>query len=84
MKKWIACLLFFTLAFLITIIHTGVIRTGRQISLLQQAVQIQEAQNQYEQLEITRLSSPEEVTTYARELGLVEARPHEVIVLEDK
>ncbi len=71
--------------FVITVIHVGVIRSGRIISKLQQEVEVLEARNQYEQLEISRLSSPEEVTTYAQEhLGLVQAKPHEIIVLDEQ
>ncbi len=78
-------LVFFMWAFLITFIHTGVIRSGRVVSKLQQEVNVKEARNQYEELEIARLSSPQTVTVYAAEkLGLVEAKPHEIIVLEDK
>ena len=70
--------------YIITFVHLGVIRTGRIVSKLQQEVAIKEARNQYEQLEISRLSSPEVVTTYAQEkLGLVQAKPHEIIVLEE-
>ena len=71
--------------FLITFIHVGIIRSGRVVSKLQQEVAIKEARNQYEQLEIARLSSPQVVTTYVVEkLGMVQAQPHEIFVLEDK
>ena len=70
---------------MVTFIHVGIIRSGRVVSKLQQEVAIKEARNQYEQLEIARLSSPQEITTYAAEhLGLVQAKPHEIFVLEDK
>ena len=71
--------------FIITFVHLGVIRSGRVVSKLQQEVSIKEARNQYEQLEISRLSSPEEITSYAQEhLGFVQAKPHEIIVLDER
>ena len=71
--------------FIITFIHVGIIRSGRVVSKLQQEVAVKEARNQYEQLEIARLSSPQEITTFAtQQLGLVQAKPHEIFVLEDK
>ena len=52
---------------------------------MQQEVSIKQARNQYEQLEIARLSAPQRVIDFATEhLGLVEAKPHEVIVLEER
>ncbi len=70
--------------FLITSINLGVLRSGRQVSQLQNEVSIKEARNQYEEVEIARLSSPQRVITFAREqLGLVEEKPHEVVVLEE-
>ena len=85
MKNVLFLILFCIWAFLITVIHTGVTRSGRVVSKLQQEVAVKEARNQYEELEISRLSSPQTVTAYAvQELGLVQAKPHEVIVLEDK
>lgn len=84
MKIFITVICIIAWLFLITVVHVGVIRSGRTVSQLQQEVDVKEARNQYEQLEISRLSSPEEVTTFAQEhLGLVPAKPHEVIVLEE-
>lgn len=69
----------------ITVVHIGISRSGRQISRLQNEVAIKEARNQYLQLEITRLSSPEVVTTYAREkLNFVPLKPHQIILLDHK
>ena len=85
MKIFIAVLCIFGWLFLITVVHVGVIRSGRVVSKLQQEVAVKEARNQYEQLEISRLSSPEEITTYAQDqLGFVEAKPHEIIVLDER
>jgi len=85
MKIFIAVICSFGWFFLITAVHVGVTRSGRVVSKLQQEVEIKEARNQYEQLEISRLSSPEEVTSYAQEhLGMVQAKPHEVIVLDER
>ena len=85
MKQFLILVVSCMIGFLVTFIHVGIIRSGRVVSKLQQEVAIKEARNQYEQLEIARLSSPQEIITYAtQELGLVQARPHEVFVLEDK
>lgn len=85
MKKQLLILLIFCVwAFIITFIHIGVISSGRIVSQLQREVAIKEARNQYEELEIARLSGPEVITSFAaRELGMVEAKPHEVFILED-
>lgn len=83
-NKLLALLIFCVWAFLTTFIHVGVIRSGRIVSQLQQEVDIKEARNQYEQLEIARLSGPQIITAFAAEhLGLVPAKPHEIFVLED-
>lgn len=85
MKIFIAVMCVFAWLFLITVVHVGVIRSGRVVSKLQQEVEIKEARNQYEQLEISRLSSPEIVTSYAQtHLGMVQAKPHEIIVLDEQ
>ena len=69
--------------FAITSINLSITRSGRLVSRLQNEVSLKEARNQYEEVEITRLSSPQTVLLFAREqLGLVEAKPHEVVVLE--
>lgn len=69
----------------VAVMRIEINRSGRTISQLQNEVEIKEARNQYLQLEISRLSSPENITRLAREkLGLVPAKPHEIIVLEDK
>jgi|GEM_PF-1850541 len=84
MKIFLAVIVIISWFFLITVVHVGMLRSGRIVSKLQQEVEIKEARNQYEQLEISRLSSPEEVTTYAQEkLGFVQAKPHEIIVLDE-
>ena len=71
--------------FVITSINLGITRSGRMVSRLQSEVSLKEARNQYEELEIARLSSPQTVITFAREqLGLVESKPHEVVILEGK
>lgn len=78
-------LIFCVWAFIITFIHINVIRSGRIVSQLQREVDIKEARNQYEELEIARLGGPEIITTFAQEkLGLTQIKPHEVFVLEDK
>ena len=85
MKQFLILIISCVIGFIITFIHVGIIRSGRVVSKLQQEVSIKQARNQYEQLEISRLSGPQEITTYATEqLGLVQAKPHEIFVLEDK
>ncbi len=60
-------------------------RSGRTIGQLQNEVAIKEARNQYLELEISRLSSPENISRLAHEkLGLVQQEPHQVIILKDK
>ena len=85
MKQFLILIVSCIIGFIITFIHVGIIRSGRVVSKLQQEVAVKQARNQYEQLEIARLSGPQEITTYAAEqLGLVQAKPHEIFVLEDK
>ena len=85
MKQFLILIVSCVIGFIITFIHVGIIRSGRVVSKLQQEVAIKEARNQYEQLEIARLCGPQVITTYATEqLGLVQAKPHEIFVLEDK
>ena len=79
--------MFFLCLFLvgIAVMRIEINRSGRTIGQLQNEVEIKEARNQYLELEIARLSSPENITRLAHEkLGLVPAKPHEIIVLEDK
>lgn len=85
MKQFLILIVSCVVGFIITFIHVGIIRSGRVVSKLQQEVAVKEARNQYEQLEIARLSGPQQITTFAAEkLGLVQAKPHEIFVLEDK
>ena len=81
----------FAVLFLISVFAMGVVvmrmeinRSGREISKLQNHVEVQEARNQYVQLEITRLESPAHVSALAQEkLGMQFTKPHNVVVLED-
>ena len=60
-------------------------RSGRAISQLQNEVEINEARSQYLELDISRLSGPQHVTAFAKDkLGLVPAKPHEIIILDPK
>ena len=82
----------FRLVFLLCLFGFGVAwmrieinRSGRTIGQLQNEVEIKEARNQYLKLEISRLSSPENISRLAHEkLGLVQQEPHQVIVLKNK
>lgn len=85
MKRIFLFIGFFLWLFLITVIHIGISRSGRVITQLQNDVSIKEARNQYLKLEIARLSGPEEVVSFAQnELGLVQIKPHEIILLDNK
>ncbi|MBR2082600.1 MAG: hypothetical protein IJ876_06315 [Elusimicrobiaceae bacterium] len=85
MKQLIILLICCVIGFIVTFIHVGISRTGRVVSKLQQEVAVKEARNQYEQLEIARLSGPQVITSFAaQELGLVQAKPHEIFVLDAK
>ena len=82
----------FGLLFLLCLFSFGIVwmrieinRSGRTIGQLQNEVEIKEARNQYLKLEISRLSSPENISRLAHEkLGLTEQQPHQVVMLKDK
>ncbi len=71
--------------FFIAVMRIEINRSGREISQLQNEVEIKEARNQYLQLEVSRMSGPENVIHFAEtELGLQPAKPHEIVTLEEK
>ncbi len=80
----------FRIMFLLALVAFGVLwirievnRSGREIGRLQNEVEIKEARNQYLNLEILRLSSPEAVTRQAHEkFGFEPIKPHRVVVLD--
>lgn len=82
----------FGLLFLLCLFSFGIVwmrieinRSGRAIGQLQNEVEIKEARNQYLKLEISRLSSPENIERLAREkLGMTSQEPSKVILLKDK
>lgn len=78
----------FVLAFFlfgVAVMRIEINRSGRTISQLQNEVEIKEARNQYLQLEISRLAGPTNITRLAEEkLGMVPAKPHEIVLLEEK
>lgn len=85
MRVFVVLFLLCLFGFGVAVMRIEINRSGRTISQLQNEVEIKEARNQYLQLEISRLSSPENITRLAQEkLGLVPAKPHEIIVLDDK
>ena len=85
MRVFVVLFLLCLFGFGVAVMRIEINRSGRTISQLQNEVEIKEARNQYLPLEISRLSSPENITRLAREkLGLVPAKPHEIIVLDDK
>lgn len=81
----------FVLLFLFSLFSLGVAmmrieinRSGRTIGKLQNEVEIKEARNQYLQLEISRLESPENVSKFAREnLHMQNTEPKNVVILKD-
>ena len=81
----------FAVLFFVSLFAMGVVvmrmeinSSGREISKLQNHVEVQEARNQYVQMEIARLESPAHVSALAREkLGLEFTKPYNVVLLED-
>jgi cell division protein FtsL len=85
MQKFILLFILCLFVFGVTVLRTEVNRSGREISHLQNQVEIKEARNQYLQLQISRLASPSNISTLAQEkLGLVPAKPQQVIVLDNE
>ena len=80
----------FKIIVLVTVLSFGVLwirievnRSGREIGRLQNEVEIKEARNQYLQLEILRMTSPQEITQKTHEkFGFEPIKPHHVVVLE--
>ena len=71
------------LAFAVLWIRIEINRSGREIGRLQNEVEVKEARNQYINLEILQLSSPEAVSRQVREkFGFEPVKPHHVIVLD--
>lgn len=71
------------LAFGVLWIRIEVNRSGREIGRIQNEVEIKEARNQYLNLEILHLSSPEKVSQLAKEkMGLLPIKPHRVVQLD--
>ena len=81
----------FGIVFAISVFAFGVVmmrieinRSGREIGQLQNEVEIKRARNQYLELEVIRLQSPQTVQQMAQEkLHLRRTPPQNVIVLED-
>ena len=68
----------------VVVMRMEINRSGREISKLQNQVEVQEARNQYVQLEIAHLESPAHVSALAQEkLGMQFTKPHNVVVLKD-
>lgn len=82
MKKLLGLVLLSAFFFMITFIHVAINRSGRNVSRLQREVEVNQARNQFLELEILRLSSPQVVIPYAKEqLGMQPAQPTDVVVL---
>ncbi len=81
----------FGIVFAISVFAFGVVmmrieinRSGRSIGKLQNEVEIKRARNQYLELEVIRLQSPQTVQQMAQEkLHLRPTPPQNVMVLED-
>ena len=83
MKYFVLLFVLCLFGFMVVAMRIEINRSGRAISQLQNEVEIKEARNQY--LEISRLSGPQHVTAFAQDkLGLVPAKPHEIIILDPK
>lgn len=84
MKAFITLVILGGLALGLVVVRMEISRSGREISKLQNRVEVQEARNQYLQLEIARLESPAVVSVQARErLKMDFTKPSNVVVLED-
>ncbi len=84
MKAFITLVILGSLALGLVVVRMEISRSGREISKLQNRVEVQEARNQYLQLEIARLESPAVVSAQARErLKMDFTKPSNVVVLED-
>ena len=85
MKYFVLLFVLCLFGFMVVAMRIEINRSGRAISQLQNEVAIKEARNQYLELEISRLSGPQHVTAFAQDkLGLVPAKPHEIIILDPK
>ncbi|WP_428041709.1 septum formation initiator family protein [Candidatus Avelusimicrobium fimicolum] len=85
MKYFVLLFVLCLFGFMVVAMRIEINRSGRAISQLQNEVEIKEARNQYLELEISRLSGPQHVTAFAQDqLGLVPAKPHEIIILDPK
>lgn len=84
MKAFITLVILGGLSLGLVMVRMEISRSGREISKLQNRVEVQEARNQYLQLEIARLESPSVVSAQARErLKMDFTKPSNVVVLED-
>ncbi len=84
MKAFITLVILGGLSLGLVMVRMEISRSGREISKLQNRVEVQEARNQYLQLEIARLESPAVVSAQARErLKMDFTKPSNVVVLED-
>ena len=85
MKYFVLLFVLCLFGFMVVAMRIEINRSGRAISQLQNEVEIKESRNQYLELEISRLSGPQHVTAFAQDqLGLVPAKPHEIIILDPK
>lgn len=84
MRIFVLLFLFSLFALGVAMMRIEINRSGRTIGKLQNEVEIKEARNQYLQLEISRLESPENVSKFAREnLHMQNTEPKNVVILKD-
>ncbi len=71
-------------AFGVAMMRIEINRSGREIGQLQNEVEIKRARNQYLELEVIRLQSPQTVREMAQErLNLRRTPPQNIVILED-
>ncbi len=84
MKIFALVFAFSVFAFGVAMMRIEVTRSGRAIGQLHNEVEVKRARNQYLELEVLRLQSPQVLQAVAQQqLGLRRTPPQNVVVLED-
>lgn len=84
MKLFGILFLFSLFALGVVVIRSEINRSGRTIGKIRNEVEVKEARNQYLQLEIARLESPQNVTEFAQQtLHLQPTAPKHVVILKN-
>lgn len=75
----------FIFALGIVFLRTIITKKGRDISVLQNKIEIKESTNQYLKFEILQLSNPEKINNIAQnKLNMTIIKPHKIVVLPEK